>query len=74
MGFWNKFKKVAEPATKVAQVIAPATPVGQVASVIEKIIADPADPQNVDALRVLAKQLEALEWRVAMLEAFARKS
>jgi hypothetical protein len=73
VGFWDKFRKVAEPAAKVAQVIAPQTPAGQVASIVEKIIADPSDPKNVDALRVLAKQLEALELRVTMLEAFARK-
>lgn len=74
MGFWDKFKKVAEPAAKVAQVIAPQTPAGQVAAMIEKVIADPSDPNNVTALRVLAQRLEALEMRVAMLEAFARKS
>jgi hypothetical protein len=74
MGFRNKFKQVAEPAAKITGALAPATPAGKVASIVEKIIADPADPKNVDALRVLAKQLEALELRVAMLEAFARKS
>lgn len=72
MGFWDKFKQVAEPTAKIVGAVAPG-PVGDVARVIDRVIADPGDPLNTNALRLLAEEVQLLKMRVQHLEATRNK-
>lgn len=72
MGFWDKFKQVAQPTTKIVGAVAPG-PVGDVARVIDRVIADPSDPLNTNALRLLAEEVQLLKMRVQHLEATRNK-
>jgi hypothetical protein len=62
MSFWDKFKQVAGPAAQVAQVVAPNTPAGDIARIVERVIGNDDDPKNIGALRALASKCAWIIW------------
>lgn len=67
MGFWDKFKQVAEPAAQITQVVAPGK-AGDIARIVENVIDNEKDPNNLGALRQLASEIVELKMRVDHLE------
>jgi hypothetical protein len=67
MGFWDKFKQVAEPAAKITAAVAPG-PTRDIARLVERTIENRNDPNNLGALRALVNEIVALQERVAYLE------
>ncbi len=71
MGWLDKLKQVAQPTAKIVGAVAPGT-VGNVAKIVDRVIADPADPNNESALRFMAEEIVQLKMRVAHLEQFRK--
>jgi len=67
MGFWDKFKQVAEPAAQITAAVA-SGPARDIARIVERTIENKNDPNNLGALRALVNEIVALQERVAHLE------